>query len=199
MRQMYGFVIAIIFVFHCTISGAQPLRVGVSALPPTLGNPFTGASLPAAELWLSIYDGLTRLNWSSEPEPALALSWENTSPNTWVFHLRPGVTYHNGKPFNAHAVVDLFALMKRKDMARFLIPNDLTMVAGTRAIDNLTVEIETFEPDAIFPKRLATLLVFDPALWDEIGVDGYTLAPVGTGPFRLVSFGRGNAVATLEA
>ncbi|MBT4739564.1 MAG: hypothetical protein HN793_14435 [Rhodospirillaceae bacterium] len=199
MRQMYGFVIAIIFVFHCTISGAQPLRVGVSALPPTLGNPFTGASLPAAELWLSIYDGLTRLNWSSEPEPALALSWENTSPNTWVFHLRPGVTYHNGKPFNAHAVVDLFALMKRKDMARFLIPNDLTMVAGTRAIDNLTVEIETFEPDAIFPKRLATLLVVDPALWDEIGVDGYTLAPVGTGPFRLVSFGRGNAVATLEA
>ncbi|MEQ9111019.1 MAG: ABC transporter substrate-binding protein [Rhodospirillaceae bacterium] len=180
-------------------ASAQTLRVAVAAFPPTLGNPFTGASQPSAELWWSIYDGLTRLNWSGGPEPALALSWQNTSPTTWVFNLRPGVTYHNGKAFSAQDVVDILTLMKRSDMQGFLIPNELALVSGSRVIDDLTVEISTSEPDAILPKRLATLMIIDPDLWDEIGVSGYTLAPVGTGPFRLTSFGRGNAMAMLEA
>lgn len=194
---------SVCFAFALCVSNAnvsaQTLRVAVSAFPPTLGNPFTGASLPAAELWWSIYDGLTRLNWTGGPEPALALSWENTSPTTWVFKLRSNVSYHNGKPFSAHDVVKLLNLMKREDMGRFLIPNELKLVRGSRALDDLTVEIETVEPDAILPKRLATVMVVDPDHWDEVGVDGYTLAPIGTGPFRLIGFGRGNATATLEA
>lgn len=182
-----------------SVSHAQNVRVAVSAYPPTLGNPFTGASQPSAELWWSIYDGLTRLDWQGGPQPALALSWENTSPTTWVFKLRSGVAYHNGKPFTAHDVVKLLALLKRDDMQAYLIPNELALVAGSRALDGLTVEITTSEPDAILPKRLATLMMIDPDLWDEIGVDGYTLAPVGTGPFELTTFGRGNAAAKLVA
>lgn len=180
-------------------SQAQHVRVAVSAYPPTLGNPFTGASQPSAELWWSIYDGLTRLDWKGGPQPALATSWENTSPTTWVFRLRAGVTYHNGKPFTAQDVVDLLTLMKREDMQRYLIPNELALVSGSRVIDDLTVEISTSEPDAILPKRLATLMMIDSDLWDEIGVDGYTLAPVGTGPFKLTTFGRGNAAVKLVA
>lgn len=199
MRALIAAVITAGFFASGAMSHAQTLRVAVSAYPPTLGNPFTGASQPSAELWWSIYDGLTRLNWTGGPEPALALSWENTSPTTWVFKLRPNVTYHSGKPFTAQDVVDVLALMKRKDMARYLIPNELSLVSGSRALDGLTVEIETSEPDAILPKRLATLMMIDPELWDEIGVDGYTLAPVGTGPFKLSTFGRGNAAAVLDA
>lgn len=180
-------------------TSAQTLRVAVAAFPPTLGNPFTGASQPSAELWWSIYDGLTRLNWSGTAEPALALSWENTSPTKWVFKLRPDVTYHNGKAFTAQDVADILALIKRPDMMGFLIPNELSLVSGSRVIDDLTVEISTSQPDAILPKRLATLMIIDPELWDDIGVSGYTLAPVGTGPFRLKTFGRGNATAILEA
>lgn len=186
-------------LIHGSASQAQHVRVAVSAYPPTLGNPFTGASQPSAELWWSIYDGLTRLDWQGGPQPALALSWENTSPTTWVFKLRPNVTYHNGKSFTAQDVVKILALIKREDMQRYLIPNELALVSGSRMIDDLTVEISTSEPDAILPKRLATLMMIDPDLWDEIGVDGYTLAPVGTGPFKLTTFGRGNAAAKLEA
>lgn len=180
-------------------SQAQNVRVAVSAYPPTLGNPFTGASQPSSELWWSIYDGLTRLDWQGGPQPALATSWENTSPTTWVFRLREGVTYHNGKPFTAQDVFALLTLMKREDMQRYLIPNELALVSGSRVIDDFTVEISTSEPDAILPKRLATLMMIDPDLWDEIGVDGYTLAPVGTGPFKLTTFGRGNAAVKLVA
>ncbi|MDE0801365.1 MAG: ABC transporter substrate-binding protein [Rhodospirillaceae bacterium] len=199
MRTLIASVIAAIFFVSAAMSNAQTLRVAVSAYPPTLGNPFTGVSQPSAELWWSIYDGLTRFNWTGGPAPALALSWENTSPTTWVFKLRPGVTYHSGKPFTAQDVVDVLALMKRKDMSRYLIPNELSLVSGSRALDDLTVEIKTTEPDAILPKRLSTLMMVDPELWNKIGADGYTLAPVGTGPFKLSTFGRGNAAAVLDA
>lgn len=199
MRSLILSLLSVILFVSTAPVGAKTLRVAVGAFPPTLGNPFTGASLPSAEMWWSNYDALTRLNWSGGPEPALAESWGNTSPTTWVFHLRPGVTYHNGKPFTAQVVVDVLSLMKREDMQRYLIPNELKFVSNSRVIDDLTVEIQTAEPDAILPKRLATLMMIDPALWDEIGADGYTLAPVGTGPFRLIDFGRGNKVATMEA
>lgn len=199
MKFVAATVLVATLLFNSVSLSAQMLRVAVSAFPPTLGNPFTGASLPSAELWWSIYDGLTRLNWTGGPEPALALSWENTSPTTWVFKLRPNVTYHNGKPFTSLDVVKILDLMKREEMGRFLIPNELVLVKASRAIDELTVEIETVEPDAILPKRLSTLMIIDPDHWDGIGVDGYTLAPIGTGPFRLISFGRGNATALLEA
>ena len=177
---------------------ATSLRVAVSAFPPTLGNPFTGASQPSAELWWSIYDGLTRLDWTGGPQPALATSWENTSPTTWVFKLRQGVRYHNRKPFNADNVVSLIELIQRDEMARYLIPNELALISAARAIDDYTVEITTSLPDAILPKRLATLMMIDTELWDEVGADGYTLAPVGTGPYELKTFGRGNAAVRLE-
>ncbi len=199
---MPRFVIAAfaILVFLVPLSvTATSLRVAVASFPPTLGNPFTGASQPSAELWWSIYDGLTRLDWTGGPQPALATSWENTTPTTWVFNLRRNVTYHTGKPFKAESVVKLIELIKREEMARYLIPNELALISGARAVDDYTVEITTSLPDAILPKRLATLMLIDTELWDEIGVDGYTVAPVGTGPYKLKTFGRGNAAAELEA
>lgn len=194
-----AWLFAVCAVFVGSAGHAAHIRVAVAAYPPTLGNPFTGASQPSAELWWSIYDGLTRLDWRGGPQPGLATSWENTSPTTWVFNLRKGVTYHNGKPFSAANVVELIALLKREEMARYLIPNELALISGSRALDDHTVEITTDLPDAILPKRLATLMMIDTALWNEIGADGYTLRPVGTGPYRLETFGRGNAAAQLMA
>jgi len=198
MSRFLSAVFALLLFLAPITASATSLRVAVSAFPPTLGNPFTGASQPSAELWWSIYDGLTRLDWTGGPQPALATSWAAKSPTTWVFNLREGVTYHTGKPFTANNVVSLINLIQRDEMARFLIPNELALISNARAIDDYTVEITTSLPDAILPKRLATLMLIDTELWDEIGVDGYTVAPVGTGPYKLTTFGRGNAAAELE-
>ncbi len=64
MRVLGHLIIAAVLLCQAAVSQAQTLRIAVAAFPPTLGNPFTGASQPSAELWWSIYDGLTRLNWS---------------------------------------------------------------------------------------------------------------------------------------
>lgn len=54
-----------------------------------------------------LYDGLTRYKrGTTEVEPALATSWEVSDDGLeWVFHLREGVTFHDGEAFNADAVV----------------------------------------------------------------------------------------------
>ena len=178
---------------------AQDLRVATAAFPPSLGNPFTGVNQPSSELWLSIYDALTYLDWGKDAKPGLALSWENTAPTQWVFHLRPGVTFHSGKPFTADDVIGTLKLLKSPEGAGYLIAGETQNIVGFRALDALTLEITTRVPDAILPKRLSVMMVVDPDRWQVVGRDGYAREPVGTGPYRLMNWGAGDKNAALEA
>ena len=47
-------------------------------------------------------------------EPALATSWEQTSPTVWRFHLRPGVKWQDGSPFTADDVVFTLKRFQRR-------------------------------------------------------------------------------------
>src|SRR5438128_10201746 len=53
----------------------------------------------------NIYEPLVRRNRNLGLEPALATSWEQTSPTVWRFHLRPGVKWQDGSAFTADDVV----------------------------------------------------------------------------------------------
>src|SRR5690606_10885378 len=59
---------------------------------------------------MTIYGGLTEFDLDQgetvpAPEPARAESWEVSEDElTWTFHLRDGVTFHDGTPFDAQAV-----------------------------------------------------------------------------------------------
>ena len=50
-------------------------------------------------------DRLARRNRDLGLEPALATSWEQTSPTVWRFHLRSGVKWQDGSPFTADAIL----------------------------------------------------------------------------------------------
>src|SRR5580704_15158287 len=89
------------------------VRIGMTAadIPRTLGQPdqgFEGNRFTG----LTMYDGLTMWDLSSADKasamiPGLATEWavDESDKKRWVFKLRPGVTFHDGSPFNADAVV----------------------------------------------------------------------------------------------
>lgn len=142
----------------------------------------------------NIYEPLVRGNRDVGLEPALATSWEQTSPTVWRFHLRPGVKWQDGSPFTADDVV--FTL-KRIQTPNSSMRAPLSSVKEARKVDDLTVDFETFTPDPIFLQEQTLLLIMSKA-WCEahnatepvvIGKeDNYALHyAMGTGPFKLVS------------
>jgi peptide/nickel transport system substrate-binding protein len=142
----------------------------------------------------NIYEPLARRNRDLKLEPALATSWEQTSPTVWRFHLRPGVKWQDGSPFTADDVV--FTL-KRIQAPNSSMRAPMSPVKEARKIDDLTVEFETFVPDPIFLQEQTNLMIMSKA-WCEahnatepviIGKeDNYALHnAMGTGPFKLVS------------
>jgi len=142
----------------------------------------------------NIYEPLVRRDAKLKLEPALAVSWEQTSATAWRFHLRPNVKWQDGSPFTADDVVFTLKRIQSKDSS---MRAPLSPVKEARKIDDLTVEFETFQPDPIFLQEQTNLLIMSKA-WCEahnatepvtIGKDdNYALHyAMGTGPFRLVS------------
>jgi peptide/nickel transport system substrate-binding protein len=142
----------------------------------------------------NIYEPLARRNRDLKLEPALATSWEQTSPTVWRFHLRPGVKWQDGSPFTADDVV--FTL-KRIQAPNSSMRAPMSPVKEVRKIDDLTVDFETTVPDPIFLQEQTNMLIMSKA-WCEahnatepviIGKeDNYALHnAMGTGPYKLVS------------
>jgi peptide/nickel transport system substrate-binding protein len=143
----------------------------------------------------NIYEPLVRRNKDLGLEPSLAVSWEQTSPTVWRFHLRPNVKWQDGTPFTADDVV--FSL-KRILAQSSVMRAPMSPVKEARKVDDLTVDFETKQPDPIFLQEQTNFLIMSKA-WCEahnatepvvIGGtdDNYAVHnAMGTGPYRLVS------------
>jgi peptide/nickel transport system substrate-binding protein len=157
--------------------------------PHASNNTFTNAFAG------NVYESLVRMNERIEIQPALATSWERTGPALWRFHLRPGVSFHNGDPFTADDVVFTW---HRFNTPGALARGALSGVQDMREVDPLTVDIATKGPFPILPNALLGFYVMDHA-WAV--ANGATAASEltsqtenfasrhenGTGPFRVVS------------
>src|SRR3954469_1546544 len=109
-------------------AGAEAvLRIGMTAadIPRTLGQPdqgFEGNRFTG----LTMYDALTMWDLSSADKasvmiPGLATEWkvDDADKKKWTFKLRPGVTFHDGSPFNADAVVWNVEKVLKQDAPQF--------------------------------------------------------------------------------
>ena len=83
--------------------------------------------------------------------PALASSWEAIDGGKeWVFHLRDGVTFHDGTPWNAQALVDNFGRILDPETNSLSFINKLKGLQSTEIIDALTIKLVFEEPNAGF-------------------------------------------------
>jgi peptide/nickel transport system substrate-binding protein len=164
-------------------AAAETVRIGLASLPPFNGNPFTQTARTSWYTWRAFFDTLTQLGPGMAPAPALAVSWKNTAPNTWIVNLRANTSFSNGEPLNAEAVIATINYLKGPQGALEQVAKDVENITGVRAIDALTLEMTTKSPDPMFARSMTTLPVVPPAYWTKVGREGFALAPIGTGPF----------------
>ena len=142
----------------------------------------------------NVYETLVRMDDHLAIEPALATSWEQTGPTAWVFHLRPGVRFHNGDPFTADDVVFSWSRVNTPGGN----PGAMAAVSALRALDPATIEMTTARPFPILPNALLQFPIMGRAWSVANGAAAAsdlsartenfaTRNENGTGPFRVVS------------
>jgi peptide/nickel transport system substrate-binding protein len=180
---------AMVLLAAATAAPGATLRIASSSWPPGYGNPYGSIAQAASHTRTAIYDGLVRVARRGGLEPALALRWEPLPPATWRFHLRPGVVFANGEPFDAATVKSVIAYLKQPTSQSLLMAAEVRGIADVRVVDDLTVDILTPRPDAVLPKRLSMIMMVPPKAWAERGPDGFTHAPIGSGAYVLKDWG----------
>lgn len=148
-----------------------------------------------------VCDSLVEYDEQMVLRPRVAASWDVTPDGRIVvFHLRPGVRWHDGRPVTASDVV--FTVRKVQDPATLstsLRPS-FADVTSIEALDPLTVKVVYGHPYADFLEAWRVPLVPEHLLSAEKDFfgGGFALHPVGCGPFRFVRWEHGREIV-LEA
>lgn len=173
--------------------------VGLQAEPVTL-DPAQMTDFNSTRGGREMYDSLVEFkDGETELEPGLAESWEVSDNGLeYTFKLRQDVKFHDGTPFNADAVK--FSIDRQIDTEHPYHDTgefgyaDFTfgMVSQVDVIDEFTVKIILEEPYAPFLGNVAmhSACIVSPEAVKEHGKD-FTLNPVGTGPYKFVSWDPG--------
>ena len=130
-----------------------------------------------------IYDALAKKDAHFVLQPWLATSWERPDPLTWIFHIRNGVRFHDGKPLTADDVAWSIRSMIDGTLVTAKGGN-LADIASVGASGPLTVTVRMKRPNASLLFNLSDGLfgVVEAGAGRDEG-----LHPVGTGPFKFVS------------
>jgi len=200
-------VVSLLFVVLLTMGAAAqtPKYGGIFdyALDRDVGSidPHSAHSVQRINVGIMMFDQLFTFDTTGDVVPNLAESYEISEDGTlYTFHLRQGVKFHNGREFTAHDVkfsyerlsdprtaalgyAELNSIKGKEEFSN----GDASEISGIRVIDDYTIEIELFQPDATFIRKLAKVYTSIVA-HEGIGEDMQLITPIGTGPFKFVEY-----------
>ena len=191
---------------------AQDLRIGLASEPSSADPHFHNLG-PNNQLRRNIFQSLVGTDDKQKLYPELAVSWKPLDDTRWEFKLRDGVTFSDGSTFDAYDVVYSVCRIPGVPDSPSLFTTYTKAVTGFEVPDPLTLIVETASPYPLLPTEFST--------WGIIsakanGVDGASIefspdgcgdlaypetqafndgsAAIGTGPFLLESFRRGEGI-----
>ncbi len=149
------------------------------------------------EVATKIFEGLVEYDSKLNPVPSLAESWDiSKDGKTVTFHLRHGVTWHDGKPFTSEDVA--FSLLK---VVKEFHPRGLSNLGPVVAVDTpdpYTAVLNLSHPYPPMMKGLSGLEVpmMPKHLYagTDIRNNPAVNAPIGTGPFKFAKWDKGNFI-----
>jgi peptide/nickel transport system substrate-binding protein len=130
----------------------------------------------------NFYEPLVMTDVNMSIKPCLADRWDNPDYTTWVFHLRPGVRFHDGAPLTAEDVV--FSFQRLLSSKSLEMSGYIWNVTSVRATGATTVEIKTPAPMSILLNKLRFVHIVRKGATPASLLAGAN----GTGPYRFVSW-----------
>lgn len=176
--------IASILVFAITPAVAAPkteLTLAVRGEPDSGFDPTLGWGEYGYPLFQST---LLKRNATLDLIPDLATAWTLSDDRTsWTVTIRGDAKFSDGRPLTARDVAFTYETAKKAGSVL-----DLTELASVKAIDATTVVFTLKAPRITFLNTLAALGIVPEHAYKA---ETYGRAPVGSGPFRLLSWTEG--------
>ncbi len=164
---------------------AQDLTIGRASEQSSIDPQFsrTGNNQMTATMF---FDRLVSFDPNLQITPGLAESWENEDENTWLIHLRPGVTFHDGSALTADDVI--YSLERADEVPNSPAPfsDMVSSVAGMEKVDDLTVKITTTAPNPALLEDIGRVFIISKAASEGKASEDFNsgAAAIGTGPYK---------------
>ena len=166
------------------------LVVQVSTEPPGLDLTASPASAIAGVIFYNVQEALVKVDKHGKLVPWLAERWYTTDSRSYTFFLRRGVRFHNGREMRA---ADVKYVLDRAVNPETKHPYRVQYEAIRDVIvkDDYTISVTLKQPDATF---LWTVARQGSVIYPREAVDTLKTQPIGTGPFTLSEWVRGDRI-----
>lgn len=160
-------------------------------------HPYLSYDIVGISYRYNVFDALVEWDYDGKLVPGLAESWKVDGKNI-TFSLRKGVKFHNGDTVTAADVKFSIDTLKSKELNSGQAGN-FGAVDGATVVDDNTVTVNLNKIDARILDTFANNLSIIPMkYYQSVGQAGFIAKPIGTGPFKFVSWAKDDRV-TLEA
>ena len=174
--------------------GAKDTLIVAIPESPTYMDPMVQASIGTYRVTTQMFDRLVMMDNDMNLVPGLAESWEVIDDTTTVFHLRQGVKFHNGEEMTSEDVK--YSL--ERCIANPGVNYNYLIIESITCDDDYTVTIKTSAPFNALLYRLSLDAASIICKSADTSAEEFNKNPVGTGPFKFVSWELGGDVV-LEA
>lgn len=183
---------------------ARDLTVAAGNMSSYL-DPGRDHSNVGSQFYFNSFDPLIHKDYSKAEQvfvPGLATEWKLVSPTTMELTLREGVKFHNGATMTADDVVFSINRMVQADFPPYQVrmrdrlanfdraekTGDLTVQIHTKRDEPLWETLLNLQQLYILPEAYVKSLKGDPNALEHDDFEAFSLAPVGTGPYRVAEF-----------
>src|SRR5436309_12457 len=188
-----GLSAALVLGLLLSLAAAQaPRSVVVQTVtePPGLDLTATPASATAAVVFYNIQEALVKVDRHGKLVPWLAERWHTTDNRNYTFFLKRGVRFHNGREMTAADVKYVFERTMNPE-TKHPYPGYYAAISDIIVRDDYTI---TFSLKSLNANFLLNLARQGSVIYPREAVDALKSEPMGTGPFKLAEWVRGDRI-----
>ncbi len=194
-RALFASLLAVSLAAAPAIAPSADLRIGMSADVTSIDPHFVNITPNNNVAW-HIFEALTHVDENVRLVPGLAESWRPVDPTTWEFRLRKGVRFSDGSELTAEDVA--FSIDRPATLTAS--PGPFTTftrpIVAKEIVDRHTIRLKTAAPYAMVPYDLNSVFIVSKKSAAGASTEDFNSgkSAVGTGPYRLARFARGDRV-----